>query len=125
VLGRLADRTSPERNAALGLAVALAGWVVFAWGSSVGALVAGVVLLDVGVQGAHVSNLARVHARRPEARSRMNTIYMVSYFAGGAGGTALGTFAWTRAGWAGVCAAGAASLAAALLVWGAARRRTR
>jgi predicted MFS family arabinose efflux permease len=125
VLGRLADRTSPERNAALGLAVALAGWGVFAAGASVPALVAGVVLLDVGVQGAHVSNLARVHARRPEARSRMNTIYMVSYFAGGAAGTALGTFAWTRAGWGGVCAVGAASLGAALLVWGAARRRTR
>ncbi len=124
ILGRLADRTSPRANAGASLVVAIAGYAVFAAaGSSLAGLVAGVVLLDVGVQATHVSNLARVHARRPEARSRMNTVYMVSYFAGGAVGTAVGTWAWTGRGWAGVCTAGAGFLAAALGVWAWGRPR--
>jgi predicted MFS family arabinose efflux permease len=71
----------------------------------------------VGIQSAHVCNLARVHALDPGARSRRNTVYMVSYFAGGALGTWLGVRAWVRFGWMGVCAAGAAFLLAALLAW--------
>jgi predicted MFS family arabinose efflux permease len=118
LLGRLADRTSPRANAGISLFLALAGFATFAAaGGTMAGLVAGVLLLDVGVQGNHVSNLARVHARRPEARSRMNTVYMVTYFAGGALGTAVGTWAWSGHGWAGVCVAGAAFLALALALW--------
>jgi predicted MFS family arabinose efflux permease len=118
LLGRLADRTSPRANAGASLLLALAGFAIFAAaGGTMAGLVTGVLVLDVGVQGNHVSNLARVHARRPEARSRMNTVYMVTYFAGGALGTAVGTSAWSGHGWAGVCAAGAAFLALALALW--------
>ena len=120
LIGRRADRTNPRANAGLMLAVALAGFGALAvTGHRLGGLVAGVLLLDVGVQGNHVSNLARVHARRPEARSRMNTVYMVTYFVGGSLGTAVGTWAWTGHGWAGVCAAGAGFVLAALGVWAA------
>jgi len=118
VLGRLADRTSPRTNAGIALAVALASWALLGLGAaSLVALVAGVLLLDVGIQGNHVSQLARVHARRPEARSRMNTVYMVTYFAGGAAGTAIGTWAWTLYGWSGVAVAGAGAIAVALAAW--------
>ena len=125
LLGRLADRTSPRANAGLMLVVALAGYGAFAAGGEhlVG-LVVGVLLLDVGVQGNHVSNLARVHARRPEARSRMNTVYMVTYFVGGALGTALGSWAWSSFGWNGVCAAGAGFVLAALARWALGARGT-
>jgi predicted MFS family arabinose efflux permease len=125
VLGRLADRTSPRTNAGVALGVALAAWAVLAGWGALGGLVAGVLLLDVGVQGNHVSNLARVHARRPEARSRMNTVYMVTYFAGGAIGTAAGAWAWTGLGWAGVCGTGAAFVVSALAVWGGRRSHPR
>jgi hypothetical protein len=53
----------------------------------------------------------------------MNTVYMVAYFAGGAAGTAVGTWAWTGFGWPGVCAAGAGFLATALAVWALGVRR--
>ena len=120
VVGRLADRVSPRGNAGAAIALALASFGLFALaGRSLAGLVAGVVLMDLGVQANHVSNLARVHALRPEARSRLNTVYMVTYFAGGALGTALGTWAWTAWGWSGVCGAGALLLAAALAVWAA------
>jgi predicted MFS family arabinose efflux permease len=118
LLGRLADRTSARTNAGIALAVALLGWAVFAAaGARLWGLVAGVLLLDLGVQASHVSNLARVHALRPEARGRMNTVYMVTYFAGGALGTALGTWAWTAFRWPGVCAAGAGFATLGLARW--------
>jgi predicted MFS family arabinose efflux permease len=67
------------------------------------------------MQAGHVGNLTRVYALVPEARSRLNTVYMVSYFLGGSIGSALGAFGWSRRGWSGVCAAGVAQLLVALL----------
>jgi predicted MFS family arabinose efflux permease len=121
VVGRVADRRGARFATGVALAVALASFALFALaGTNLAGLIAGVVLLDVGVQSAHVSNLARVHALEPGARSRRNTVYMVSYFAGGALGTWLGVRAWVHLGWPGVCATGAAFVVAGLLAW---RRR--
>jgi predicted MFS family arabinose efflux permease len=118
MVGRVADRRGARFATGLALAVALSSFALFALGGrNLAGLILGVVLLDVGIQSAHVCNLARVHALDPGARSRRNTVYMVSYFAGGAIGTWLGVRAWVRFGWMGVCAAGAAFLLAALLAW--------
>ncbi|HUL57642.1 MAG TPA: MFS transporter [Anaeromyxobacteraceae bacterium] len=124
--GRLVDRLPARDVTAAGLAVALAGYgALLAGGDRLAGIAAGVVLLDLGVQGAHVANLARIHALPPAERSRRNTVYMVSYFAGGALGTAAATWAWSAWGWPGVCAVGAALLALPLLVWWAGRPRNR
>jgi predicted MFS family arabinose efflux permease len=124
LVGRLSDRRGPRFATGVALAVALASFAVFAAaGKVLGGLIAGVVLLDVGVQSAHVSNLARIHALDSAARSRRNTVYMVTYFVGGALGTSLGVQAWTRAGWSGVSLTGAAFVAAALAVWASGARR--
>jgi predicted MFS family arabinose efflux permease len=90
-------------------------------GGSIWGLVLGVVLLDLGQQSAHIANQTRVYALLPEARSRLNTVYIVSAFLGGSAGTALGTIAWSEAGWPGACAVGAFMAATALVLW--ARRR--
>jgi len=68
----------------------------------------GVLLLDLGVQAAQISNQARIYTLQPEARSRINTVYMVVYFIGGAAGSALSAMAWTRYGWLGVSITGLA-----------------
>jgi predicted MFS family arabinose efflux permease len=66
-----------------------------------------------------------VYALKPEARNRLNTLYRVTYFAGGAAGAWSGNTAWTRWGWPGVCAVGAAmSLAGLLALLLGARRAT-
>jgi predicted MFS family arabinose efflux permease len=123
VLGRMADRTSPRTNGARSLGVALLGVVVLAAaGRSLVALGVGLVLLDLGVQANHVSQLARVHSLRPEARSRLTTIYMVSYFTGGALGTMVGTYSWSVARWTGVCVSEGLFLVAALVLWAVSRR---
>ncbi|WP_163993579.1 MFS transporter [Pyxidicoccus caerfyrddinensis] len=116
LVGRYADQRGDRRINALGIAVLLLSFVVmwplgrWLWGMALG-----VVLLDLGTQANQISNQTRVYSLKPEARSRLNTVYMVTYFAGGAGGSWLGTTAWTHLGWTGVCAAGAALCAIALL----------
>jgi predicted MFS family arabinose efflux permease len=67
------------------------------------------------VQGAHVANQTRIFAHMPEARSRINTIYIVSFFAGGAFGSLASTSVWTLAGWPGVCMLGGTLMGLALL----------
>jgi predicted MFS family arabinose efflux permease len=67
------------------------------------ALVIGVVALDLGQQMMQVGNQTRIFGLGSQVRSRLNTIYMVMYFTGGAAGSALAGFAWSRWGWSGVC----------------------
>lgn len=117
--GKLSDRRGPAFTVTLAILTSIASYVVFdlagyrLWG-----LVAGVILLDLGVQAGHVANQTRIYALIPEARSRLNTVYMVTYFLGGSLGSALGAWGWTHWHWSGVCAAGAAQLLAALAVRG-------
>lgn len=120
LVGRLADRRGPRFASGLALALALAAYGVFgAAGATLWGLLLGALLLDVGVQANQVSNLARVHALEPAARSRLNCVYMVTYFAGGAAGTFAGSRAWAAGGWPAACAAGAAFAAAGLVTWAA------
>lgn len=105
--GRLADRRG-SRIVIVGAAVTvLASWVVFwALGHVLWGLVAGVVLLDLGVQAAQVSNQSRVLGLVAAARGRVNTLYMIGYFTGGSLGSLLATYGWSRWNWPGVCAVG-------------------
>jgi predicted MFS family arabinose efflux permease len=115
--GKTADTKGPDYTIRLGSGLALLSFVVLGGaGGYLPGLVAGVILLDVGVQGAHISNQTAVFALVPEARSRLNTVYMTVYFTGGSLGSVLGGLAWTHAGWWGVCALGAALAGAALAV---------
>ena len=114
--GRTADTKGPDYTIRLGIVLALAAYVVLGFGGVwVAGLVAGVILLDVGVQAAHISNQALIFSLVPEARSRLNTVYMTAYFTGGSAGSVLGGLAWAHGGWPGVCGLGAALAAGALL----------
>lgn len=108
LVGRLADRRSARLPLGIGLLATLAAFLLFgaAGGSSLVALAIGVLLMDVGIQSAHIANQSRFFALVPEARSRLNTAYMFAYFTGGAAGSALGSFAWGRWQWSGVSAVG-------------------
>lgn len=115
-VGKLADRFSPRLPLAAALiALALSYGLFWRFGSALWGLVAGVILLDFGVQGAHVANQTRIYALLPEARSRLNTVYMVSYFLGGSAGSYLGAWGWSQAHWNGVCAVGLSFSGFALL----------
>ncbi len=118
--GRFADRRSPRWTIGAGLAGILLAFAIFSCtGRTLWGLVAGVILLDLGVQSAHISNQSRIYAIRPEARSRMNTAYMVTSFVGGALGSYAGAWGWSLAGWGGVSLVGLAMTAAGLLAFAA------
>jgi predicted MFS family arabinose efflux permease len=120
--GRLADRSHPRPNVAISLALVAVSFVVmWIFGRLMWGLIAGVILLDAGVQAGHVSNQSRIYALAPTSPSRVNTVYMVMYFAGGAVGSILGAAAWQYFHWNGVCAAGLAMCVAGLAWMG---RRT-
>jgi predicted MFS family arabinose efflux permease len=113
--GRLADRRGAAFTVAASIGVTIVSYFIFLTaGQTMAGLVCGVILMDLGVQAGHVANLTRIYALVPEARSRLNTVYMVTYFIGGAVGSALGGFGWSHWRWRGVCAAGLLQLFVAL-----------
>lgn len=107
--GRSADKRGPRAVVTLAIMLVALSFVIFGLSAtSIVGLVIGVIVLDIGVQAGQISNQARIYALKPEARSRVNTIYTVCYFLGGAAGSAAGALAWRHFGWAGVCTAGLA-----------------
>jgi predicted MFS family arabinose efflux permease len=78
-------------------------------------LIVGILVLDVGVQGLQVTNQSMIYRLAPTARSRVNSAYMVTYFAGGAVGSAVASVVYDASHWAGVCLLGAVIGAVAVL----------
>jgi len=112
VAGRLADRHGSRWVLHLGGATLTASfvlmgaeeWLTMPMPLHMAALVVGVILLDVGMQMSQVANQTRIFGLAPNARSRVNTVYMTAYFTGGALGSGLSAIAWAHWGWNGVCA---------------------
>jgi predicted MFS family arabinose efflux permease len=88
--------------------IAVAFGVLWFGGHHVGWLIAGILVLDAGAQGIQVTNQSVIYGLAPEARSRVNSSYMVCFFAGGAIGSALASVAYDTDRWAGVCVLGGA-----------------
>jgi predicted MFS family arabinose efflux permease len=106
-VGKMADRYGGRQTVLIALLLVLASFVVFfTIGAHLTGLIAGVLLLDVGVQAGHISNQTRIYALIPEARSRLNMFYMICYFTAGAIGSYAGAVLWHRYGWTGVCGLG-------------------
>jgi predicted MFS family arabinose efflux permease len=115
LVGRFAGRIPPTRINLVGLAAVIAGFGVFAAaGPSMFLLGVGVVLLDAGVQASHLANQTIIFGLNPELRNRVNAVYMVVYFVGGALGTVAASIAFEHWAWTGVCALGAVAAAAGM-----------
>jgi len=124
--GRMADRLGARAVVTVAGAV-LTGSYLWLWlteqvptslsplniGAHMAGLVIGVVVLDVGAQMMQVGNQTRIFGLDPSARSRINTVFMTMYFAGGAMGSALASWTWSRWQWNGVSALALALVALA------------
>jgi predicted MFS family arabinose efflux permease len=107
IAGRLNDRRGSRFVISIGVGVMILGFLVlWTFGYHMLGLVIGVIILDFGAQANQISNQTRIFGQLPQARSRVNTIYMTLYFLGGSIGSALSTWAWARWKWNGVCALG-------------------
>lgn len=118
-LGRLTDRWGGRRIVILAaVSILLAFTLVAGSALNIGFLIGGVIVLDLGSRANLVANQTRLYALAPQARGRLNTVFMTCYFLGGATGSALGTALAGRFGWSGVSMAGAfcASLALGALL---------
>lgn len=124
--GRLADRKGARWVVAMGLVMQVAAFLVL-WvaGYHMIGLIAGVIVLDMGQQSMHIGNQTRIFSLVEGARSRLNTVYMIVFFVGGAVGSAASAAAWSRWQWNGVCALalGFLALAAIFLAHGAIREK--
>lgn len=121
--GKVADRKGPHFVVWLGIVLTIAAWLMFGAWSSLIALVIGVIVLDFGIQSALVSNQHIVYALDPDARSRLNTIFMTAMFLGGSAGAALASAAWSYEGWIGVTILGGALGIVALCIKSLEHRR--
>ncbi|MFD1814129.1 MFS transporter [Rhodococcus gannanensis] len=116
--GRLADRGLVQATSGVGAVLLCAAWGLFALGGQVLlAFLAAMVIADMALQSVHVSNQSVIYELAPHARSRVTSVYMTSYFIGGATGSALGSVAWAARGWPGVCLSGLALAVVTVAVW--------
>jgi predicted MFS family arabinose efflux permease len=127
IAGRLADRgwTRPATAFAM-FAVAGAFWLTHfgTHGSrlSLGLMVVAGIVLDFGVTTNLVLGQRAIFVLGAEYRSRLNGLYMATFFAGGAIGSALGGLAFAHGGWALASWLGFALPVVALLYFATERR---
>ncbi|WP_213716800.1 MFS transporter [Cedecea lapagei] len=116
--GGLVDKGKGHHTTTIGLLLLLLSWAAIAFGQfSTLALIVGILVLDLTVQGVHITNQSLIYRMMPEARNRLTAGYMTSYFIGGAAGSLISASAYQHAGWNGVCIAGASVALLNLVVW--------
>jgi predicted MFS family arabinose efflux permease len=116
--GRMADMGWTRQMTGITSALLALSWLPLKLGDhSVLMLVFGILVLDLSVQGLHITNQSEIYRLGPEARSRITSAYMASFFAGGVLGSALSSFAYAHSGWQGVCLVGAGFGMVATVLW--------
>ena len=115
--GSFSDRQGPFRMVMLGVILMLLAWIVF-WGwNSMAGMVVGILLLDAGEQCVLIANQHTIYALRPNARNRLNTLFMCVMFIGGACGSLTATGLWQATqSWTLISAAGAALVLCGMLI---------
>jgi len=100
VFGKLADKDHSKRSLLLAVSLVIFSVLLMkTFPTSVFVLIVAVLILDIGVQATQVTNVAMIYTLDEASRSRINTIYMTSYFIGGALGTFVGLLCWKHGGW--------------------------
>lgn len=115
--GSFSDRQGPFRMVVFGVILMLLAWAVFrGWNSMVG-MVVGILLLDAGEQCVLIANQHTIYSLRPDARNRLNTLFMCVMFIGGACGSLTATWLWeTTHSWTLISSAGAGLVIMGMLI---------
>lgn len=128
IAGRLADRGHAHAGSLVAMAMVALSFALTwsaAQGSSLTLVLLGLaaIVLDMGVSANLVLSQREIYALAPHARGRLNSLFMATFFMGGAMGSAFGVYVYARGGWHGVILLGSAMGLIALAVFLAGARR--
>lgn len=115
-IGKIADRGHTAVLTWIGITILAASWIfLYFGGKSLISYILGYGIISLGLAIVHSSNQNIIFRLRPNAKSRINSIYMTVYFTGGACGSALGVYAWHHGGWTMTCIVGLCLVAGSAL----------
>lgn len=98
--GRLADRGNSSVSLLISIIMILTGLIFLKiMADSLFVLIIAMLILNIGLPANQVTNLSIIYTLDQTSNSRINTIYMTTYFVGGAIGTFLGLICWKLGGW--------------------------
>jgi predicted MFS family arabinose efflux permease len=116
MFGRFIDRSGPRAARRAALAGMVIAWILLAVfkGHLVG-MVVGLIILDIGATVADISNRTILYGLDAGIRTRLNAIYQVAMFSGGAIMSVLVGVCWSLGGWFALCALGVVPVVIAFL----------
>lgn len=116
-VGKFVQKLGVRKFNFIGCGILILSWIIlYIFRDSYLGIISGIILIDIGMQCVQISNQTCALSQAPQAANRVNTIFMTTYFLGGATGTFLaGTF-WHHFEWAGVTAVGIGLASCSLLV---------
>lgn len=98
--GKMADKGQIFKNLYLTVGMLfLSILVMWFFPHSIWVLIIAIFFLDIGVQATQITNFTRIYSLDEQAHSRLNTVYMTTYFVGAGTGTFFGLLSWTLGGW--------------------------
>lgn len=116
--GKLVDAGLLHSATGIFWVVILAGWIAAGYGSNrILALVAALILIDLGVQGIHIANQSAIYRLDPAARSRIQAAYITLYFCGGSVGSLVAATMYRYFGWLGVVLVGIVFTVTGITIW--------
>jgi predicted MFS family arabinose efflux permease len=126
--GRQADRQRTHASTIVFSLLLLISFVILALGRNTVILLAlGIMVLDTSMQGMQITNQSVIYGLLPGERSRLNSAYMVSAFAGASAGSYLAGQLYAHFGWYGDCWLGGilgVALLTPALAWPSPKRGT-
>ena len=120
VAGRLGDRGHIRWGTGIALASAILACLVAGWAGATHMLITlacAAVLLDAATQLNQVLGQRVIYAIAPDARGRINAVYMTVVFLGGAAGSMLASVSLYHGGWTATMAVGGVLAAAAFALF--------
>lgn len=103
LVGKLSDQYAQRTIVWMGIIMQTVSFIILHFfAAHILPLILSIILLDIGNQFGQVANQTRVQNLGEQVSNRNNTVFMFSYFIGGALGSFLGTTMWGQAGWVGV-----------------------
>ncbi|WP_022950963.1 MFS transporter [Leucothrix mucor] len=101
--GKWVNTLGSKKLVLIALALGAVGFAITGlFSGSLASLIVGIILIDFAIFSAQVANQVRVFSIDPAAQSRINGIYMLGYYIGGAIGSVAGVQAFDLYQWPGV-----------------------